>query len=183
MDSPALGLRSAPDVRDAGGALRLSLASAERPALLRCYAWDALASRARPREAPDTINLAIVHYSLGLCGPIVLQVRRPRAWQGEAARRIWSESGPPRAMLSADEPRSRRPSPERCRATSLFNPSLMKYLSCPLAEAPPPTFVSASTTLGAPVESRPRQQSHPPALDASRHAETVEFDLMEPLRP
>jgi hypothetical protein len=48
-----------------------------------------------------------------------------------------------------------------------------------------PTFTSASTTLGylwAPIESRPRQQLHPPALDARGHAETVEFDLVQPLR-
>ena len=34
----------------------------------------------------------------------------------------------------------------------------------------------------APIESRPRQQLPPPALDARRHSETVEFDLMQPLR-
>jgi hypothetical protein len=34
----------------------------------------------------------------------------------------------------------------------------------------------------APIESGPRQQLHPPALDARGHAETVEFDLVQPLR-
>ena len=33
----------------------------------------------------------------------------------------------------------------------------------------------------APIETGPRQQLRPPALDASGHSETVDFDLMEPL--
>ena len=35
----------------------------------------------------------------------------------------------------------------------------------------------------APIEARPRQQLHSPALDARGHAKAVELDLMEPLRP
>ena len=35
----------------------------------------------------------------------------------------------------------------------------------------------------APIEAGPRQQLHPTAVDARGHAETVEFDLMQPLRP
>ena len=34
----------------------------------------------------------------------------------------------------------------------------------------------------APIEPCPRQQLRPTAVDARRQAETVEFDLMEPLR-
>src|SRR5208337_879159 len=35
----------------------------------------------------------------------------------------------------------------------------------------------------APIETGPCQQLRPSALDARGHAETVEFDLMNPLRP
>ena len=35
----------------------------------------------------------------------------------------------------------------------------------------------------APIEPRPRQQLHTPTLDARGHAEAVELDLMQPLRP
>jgi hypothetical protein len=48
-----------------------------------------------------------------------------------------------------------------------------------------PTFYERfnyARIFAAPIESRPRQHLHPLALDARGHAETVELDLMEPLR-